>query len=128
MSASLFGTRAAVAIVLSLTLLVSACGGGISPRSWDSAIRGAATVERLLRDGDYAAAKARWQDVDAVIHRAYPLVHERDPELAANLWHEMAVVELGFLDGAWQDAQAAAGRLPELLTEARAALGGGDGR
>lgn len=118
--------RACLAACLAALLLLSACGG-IAEQNWQTAIQGSGAVEQLLRQGSYAQAKARWQSVDRVIHAAYPEVDRVDPALAGELWHEMAVVELGFLNGSWKQAADAAGRLPDLLRKSRAALAGAGG-
>lgn len=119
--------RLRAALALAAALVATCACGSLSPQDWQAAISGAGRVEAAIRAGQYAEARAEWQRVDPVIHRVYPLLEPRDPELAGRLWHAMAVVELGFLDGSWTQAADAAHELPALLAEARRALGGGGG-
>lgn len=119
--------RLAAGLSLTVALLAAGACGGIRAEDWQTAIAGADRVETLIREGHYAEARALWQKVDPVIHRVYPLLQPRDPDLAGRLWHEMAVVELGFLGGSWKSAADAAHELPELLRRARAELAGTGG-
>lgn len=119
--------RAWVALALACLALAAAACGGVSERDWRTAVDGAGRVASLIRAGDYGEARSVWREVDPVIHKVYPRLAERDPELAGRLWHEMAVVELGFLRGSWDEAAAAAEALPALLTAARRELAGGGG-
>ncbi|MDI3270098.1 MAG: hypothetical protein QJR00_05270 [Bacillota bacterium] len=109
---------------LMILLLLTGCGGGID---WNATHEGMEEVRQALDRGDYGQAKARWQPVDQVIHTIYPTLREKNGPLARDMWHHMALVELGFMSGNWDKAQEGAEALPSILKKAQVELGGLNG-
>ncbi|MBT9259859.1 MAG: hypothetical protein KM310_08920, partial [Clostridiales bacterium] len=94
-------------------------GGVLSVRP-----RAGRAVRQALDEGDYAKAKALWKPVDQVIHAVYPTLQKKNGPLARDMWHHMALVELGFMSGDWEKARQGAEALPSILKKVEAELGG----
>ncbi|MBT9260410.1 MAG: hypothetical protein KM310_11815 [Clostridiales bacterium] len=114
--------RRGLALLLFLAVgFLAGCGDAID---WNATHEGMEAVRQALDEGDYAKAKALWKPVDQVIHAVYPTLQKKNGPLARDMWHHMALVELGFMSGDWEKARQGAEALPSILKKVEAELGG----
>jgi hypothetical protein len=104
--------------VLSILVLLTACGHGLTDKDWTQAVADARSVNASLRAGSYDAARETWKPVDNLIHTAFPKLKKADPAVAGNLWTHMGLVEVGFLNKDYNLVEQGSGALPDLLVKA----------
>lgn len=107
--------------VLSILVLLTACGKGLTDKDWSQAVAGAKSVNVSLEAGSYEAARKTWKPVDNLIHTAFPKLKKVDPSVAGNLWTHMGLVEVGLLNKDYNLAEQGASALPDLLAKAHKA-------